>query len=102
VAAFFDAGGRDVTPDGVELVMDMLLRLAVEGVAAPRTPDTTPDVEAQRQAIADALAADCDEIMARRGYRPARAERQSRPPTAPQVAGLSRRLSSGHRGRRGA
>jgi hypothetical protein len=56
-----------VSSDGVDLVMDVFFASRVEGGARPRLTDAAPgkpiDWEAQSQAVREALAADCDEVM---------------------------------------
>jgi hypothetical protein len=61
---FFDAGGRDVSTAGVDLVMDVFFSSRFDEDA--RSPSDKPpkfDAEVTRQAIREAFAADCDEVM---------------------------------------
>ena len=63
---FFEAGGRDVTHEGVKLVMDVFFASRIEGAARRPVDATAPpavDTEARLRAIGMALAADCDEVL---------------------------------------
>jgi hypothetical protein len=62
---FFDADGRDVTRDGVELVMDVFFRSRVIGTAPSRSaaPSEPEAWQATQREIQAALEADCDELL---------------------------------------
>ncbi len=62
---FFDEAGRDVTAEGVNLVMDTFFRTRVLGdpaLAAPATGNA-PDWRSAIATVSAALEADCDEIL---------------------------------------
>lgn len=61
---FFDEAGRDVTQEGVTLVMDTFFRSRV--LDHDTAPDAVPeaiDWEARRREVQAAVGADCDEIL---------------------------------------
>jgi hypothetical protein len=59
---FFDASGRDVLPEGVELVMDVFFQSRVIGTARAPSVEAT-DWRALRQEVQSAMDVECDEIL---------------------------------------
>ncbi len=59
---FYAADGREVTPAGVQLVMESFFRSRMTGAAAP-VPVKPVNWQSQSAAIAQALQADCDEVL---------------------------------------